>query len=225
MTDSFEIVQDPILGEEVWLGRTTKGLSLRVVPTDRFREVAAVIAFRYGSTDLGFRRNGNEVHTPEGMAHYLEHKLFEDEAIKAFDRFARRGARVNAMTGFTRTAYYFTASGQLEENLKDLLHLVSNAHITAENVDKERGIIAQELRMYEDSPDFRTLFDMLGRLFPGHPVRHAVGGTVESIQDITAEGLLQCYEAFYRTGNAALAVAGPVEPDRVLELAENCALL
>ena len=79
--------------------------------------------------------------------------------------------------------------------------------------------------MYEDSPDFRTLFDMLGRLFPGHPVRHAVGGTVESIQEITAEGLLQCYEAFYRTGNAALAVAGPVEPDRVLELAENCALL
>ncbi len=221
---ALQMVADTILGEEVWIGRTSKGLRLRVAPTDRFHEVAAVIAFRYGSTDLGFSRNGKEVHTPEGMAHYLEHKLFEDEELKAFDRFARRGARVNAMTSFTRTAYHFTASSQLEENLKDLLHLVSNVHITPENVEKERGIIAQEVRMYEDSPDFRTLFDLLGRLFPSHPVRHAVGGTVESIQDITAESLLECYSAFYRTGNASLAVAGPVEPQQVMDLAEDCAL-
>jgi predicted Zn-dependent peptidase len=220
----FEIVTDPILGEEVWIGRTSKGLRLRVIPTDRFQEVAAAIAFRYGSTDLGFARNGDEVHTPEGMAHYLEHKLFEDDAIKAFDRFARRGAQVNAMTGYTRTAYYFTASSEVEENLQDLLHLVSNAHITAENVDKERGIIAQELRMYEDSPDFRNMLDMLELLFPKHPVRHSVGGTVESIQGITAEGLLECYSAFYRTGNAALAVAGPVDPEKLLAVAESCAL-
>lgn len=220
----FDIVTDPLLGEEVHLGRTSTGLRLRVVPTDRFREAAAVIAFRYGSTDLGFANNGTEVHTPEGMAHYLEHKLFEDEAIKAFDRFAQRGARVNAMTGFTRTAYYFTASTELEENLRDLLHLVSRAHITEENVDKERGIIAQELRMYEDSPDFRTMFDMLGQLFPNHPVRHSVGGTVESIQGITPEGLLECYSAFYRTGNAALAVSGPVDPAAVLDIAEHCGL-
>ena len=225
MTDSrFEVLADPSLGEEVLVAVTGNGLAVRVVPTDRFQEAAGVVAFGYGSTDLGFAENGREVQTPEGMAHYLEHKLFEDEDLHAFERFARRGAQVNAMTGFTRTAYFFTGSEHVEENLGDLLHLVSNPHITDENVEKERGIIAQELRMYEDAPDFVTTFDLLGQLFPGHPARHPVGGTEESIQEITAAGLLQCYEAFYRTGNAALSVAGPVDPGRVLDIAEACAL-
>ena len=224
MTDRFVVHRDPIFGEEVWLANTSKGLPVRVVPTDRFAEVAAVITFGYGSTDLGFGVNGESHTSPEGVAHYLEHKLFEDEELQAFDRFSRRGARVNAMTGFAQTTYHFTATDQWQENLTDLLHLVSNAHITHENVEKERGIIAQEIRMYEDNPDYRGFFDLLGCLYSEHPVRHPVGGTVESIAEITAEELLACYGAFYCTGNAALAVAGPVVPDEVLDLAEACAL-
>lgn len=224
MADRFEIHQDPVLGEQVLLARTSRGLPVRVVPTDRFTEVAAVVTFDYGSTDLGFQRNGEQHRSPEGVAHYLEHKLFEDEELQAFDRFAKRGARVNAMTGFGQTTYYFTATDQVAANLQDLLHLVSNAHITPDNVEKERGIIAQEIRMYEDSPDYRGFFDFLGCLYSEHPVRHPVGGTVESIAEITDEELLACYDAYYRTGNAGLAVAGPVDPDEILDLAEACSL-
>lgn len=222
--DSFEVLRDPMLDEEVWLAETSHGLRVRVVPTDRFAESAAVVTFRYGSTDLGFRRGDHSHESPEGVAHYLEHKLFEDEEIQAFQRFAGRGARVNAMTGFTRTTYHFTATSQVRENLEDLLGLVSRVHVTPENVEKERGIIAQEIRMYEDSADYRLFFDFLGCLFSDHPVRHPVGGTVESIQAITADELLECYAAYYCTRNAALAVAGPVDPQVVLEVAEQCAL-
>ena len=226
MTDrnGFRVERDPLVDEEVWLAETGDGLRVRVMPTDRFAESAAIATFRYGSTDLGFRRGGTEHESPEGVAHYLEHKLFEDEEIQAFQRFAARGAKVNAMTGFTRTSYHFTATSQVEENLVDLLGLVSRAHVTPENVDKERGIIAQEIRMYEDSADYRLFFDFLGCLYEQHPVRHPVGGTVESIQGITADELLTCFDAFYRTGNAALAVAGPVDPHMVLAVAERCGL-
>jgi predicted Zn-dependent peptidase len=224
MTKRFETHRDPVLGEEVLLATTSEGLPLRVVPTDRFQETAAVITFDYGSTDLGFLRDGEAHRSPEGVAHYLEHKLFEDEELQAFDRFSRRGARVNAMTGFGQTTYYFTATDQVAANLQDLLHLVSNAHITDENVEKERGIIAQEIRMYEDSPDYRGFFDFLGCLYKEHPVRHPVGGTVESIGEITAAELLACFRAFYCTGNAAVAIAGPVDADEVFDLVEACTL-
>lgn len=221
----FEIRRDPVLGEEVWLARTSRGLPLRLVPTTRFRETAAVVTFAYGSTDLGFTRADGGSHTsPEGVAHYLEHKLFEDEELGVFDRFAQRGAQVNAMTGFTRTTYYFTATRDVDANLKDLLRLVAKPHITPENVEKERGIIAQELRMYEDSPDYRAFFDLLRCLYVEHPVRHPVGGTVESIAAITDAELLRCFGAFYRTGNAAVAVAGPIDPAAVLALVEACEL-
>ncbi len=221
----FEIRRDPVLGEEVWLACTARGLPVRLVPTRRFQETAAVVTFGYGSTDLGFRRADGAAHaSPEGVAHYLEHKLFEDEELGVFDRFAQRGAQVNAMTGFTRTTYYFTATRDVDANLRDLLRLVAKPHITPENVEKERGIIAQEIRMYEDSPDYRAFFDLLRCLYTEHPVRNPVGGTVESIAAITPDELLQCFHAFYRTGNAALAVAGPIDPAAVLALADACEL-
>lgn len=224
MNDRFQIVRDPFLHEEVWLARSRGGLRVRVAPTQRFRETAALVGFEYGSVDLGFRKDGRAFETPEGTAHFLEHKLFEDEAIHVFERFGRRGARVNASTGFARTTYHFVAGDRIEENLQDLLHLVSRAHLTDANVEKERGIIAQEIRMHEDSPDWRAIFDLLEGLYERHPVRHPVGGTVASIQEITKEVLLACHEAFYRCGNAALAVAGPVDPERILALADACAL-
>lgn len=224
MSGRFQIVRDPFLREEVWLAESRQGLRIRVTPTRRFRETAALVGFEYGSVDLGFTGQDGPVATPEGTAHFLEHKLFEDEEIHVFERFARRGARVNASTGFARTTYHFVASDRIEENLQDLLHLVARAHLTDENVAKERGIIAQEIRMHEDSPDWRAIFDLLESLYERHPVRHPVGGTVASIADITKEVLLACHEAFYRCGNAGLAVAGPVDPERILALADACTL-
>lgn len=224
MNPRFTVIRDPFLREEVWLAHSRQGLRVRVTPTSRFRETMAVVGFEYGSVDLGFVSGGARVTTPEGTAHFLEHKLFEDEEIQVFERFARRGARVNASTGFARTSYHFVASDHFEANLEDLLHLVARAHLTDANVEKERGIIAQEIRMHEDSPDWRAIFDLLGCLYEQHPVRHPVGGTVASIAEITKELLFACHAAFYRCGNAALSVAGPIDPDRVLELADRCAL-
>lgn len=220
----FRIVRDPVLGEEVWIAANSRGLPLRVVPTDRFREAVAVVSFRYGSTDLGFEDAAGVHESPEGVAHFLEHELFEDESLGVMARFSERGARVNAMTGFAKTSYYFQATSRFDDNLADLLHLVARAHLTDQKVEKERGVIAQEIRMYEDSAEYRGFFDLLGCLYREHPVRHPVGGTVESIQRIDVAELSACHAAFYRAGNAAVAVAGPVDPERVLELAERCAL-
>ena len=221
---SFQSFRDPIVGEEVLLARTSRGLPVRVLPRPRLREAAAVITFGYGSIDLAFTQGGARVESPAGTAHYLEHKLFEDEELAAFQRFAARGARVNAQTGFARTTYFFQCAQQFGDNLRDLLRLVSRPHITDENVEKERGIIAQEVRMYEDSPDQGAVFSLLSAMYAQHPARLTVGGTVESIGRITKATLLEAYAAFYRTGNASLAVAGPVDPDEVLRLAEACEL-
>ncbi|MBK8977931.1 MAG: insulinase family protein [Planctomycetes bacterium] len=221
---AFEIVRDPVLGEEVWTATTGRGLALRVAPTGRFRESVAVVSVGYGSTDLGFEVDGHRHLSPEGVAHYLEHKLFEDEDLHVFERFAQRGAQVNATTGFTRTNYFFQATSQFEANLDDLLRLVARAHLTPENVEKERGIIAQELRMYEDSPEYRGFFELLRLFYREHPVRHPVGGTVDSIAAIDVDELRACHAAFYRTGNAVLSVAGPVDPHAVLAQAESCEL-
>jgi predicted Zn-dependent peptidase len=221
---SFTIVRDPVVGEEVLLATTRSGLRVRVLPRPRLREAAAVFTFGYGSVDLAFDVGNGTVVTPAGTAHYLEHKLFEDEELAVFQRFSSRGARVNAQTGFSRTSYFFQCAQRFDENLRDLLRLVAKPHVTPENVEKERGIIAQEVRMYEDAPDQCAAFSLLGAMYERHPVRHTVGGTVASIGEITAEGLLQAYDAFYRTGNAGLAIAGPVDPDEVLAIVEECAL-
>lgn len=221
---TFRIVRDPVVAEEVWLATTSKGLRLRVLPRPHLRETAAVITFAYGSTDVAFDDGHGLANSPFGTAHYLEHKLFEDEELAVFQRFSARGARVNAQTGFTRTTYFFQSASAVEDNLRDLLRLVGKPHVTEQNVEKERGIIAQEVRMYEDSPDHGLLFSLLGAMYGAHPVRATVGGTVASIGEITAEGLLRAYSAFYRTGNAAIAVAGPVDPEMVLRLCEDCEL-
>lgn len=225
MSDRFTVVRDPVLGEEVHLARARNGVPVRVLTSDRFREVCAVVSFGYGSTDLAFRLSDGRVHrSPEGVAHFLEHELFEDEELHVFERFARRGARVNAMTGFARTTYHVQCSHAIDENLDDLLRLVSRVHLSAARVEKERGIIAQEVRMYEDGPEYRGFFALLGELYPGHPVRHPVGGTVESIGRIDVAELDTCFRSFYRAGNCGIAVAGPVEPAAVLERIDAFAL-
>ena len=225
--ERFETVRDPMLGERVLLAEASNGLRVRVAPTDRFQQTTAVVSFAYGSTDIGFadaQAPSGRHDSPEGVAHYLEHKLFEAEDLHVFERFGSRGAEVNAMTGFTKTSYYFTAVSQWQDNLRDLLELVAVPHLTDDNVEKERGIIAQEIRMYEDNPDYRAFFDLLACLYTEHPVRHPVGGTVESIARIDVDELLACHQTFYRTGNAALAIAGPVDPGEVLALTEAARL-
>ena len=199
------------------------GLTIFVSPKPGYRSSYAVFAARYGSIDTVFRADGEDQDTavPAGIAHYLEHKLFESEDGDAFARYAKTGASANAYTSFDRTAYLFSCTDRLEESLEILLDFVQSPYFTEETVRKEQGIIGQEIRMCEDSPSRRVLFNLLRALYHRHPVRVDIAGTVESIAEITPELLYRCYHAFYNLRNMTLAVAGNVTPEQVLAVADK----
>ena len=197
------------------------GLPIFVWPKPGYQSGYAVFATRYGSIDTAFEQDGVKTEVPAGIAHYLEHKLFENEDCDAFERYAKTGASANAYTSFDRTAYLFSCTGRLEESLEILLDFVQSPYFTEETVKKEQGIIGQEIRMCEDSPSRRVLFNLLKALYHRHPVNIDIAGTVESIADITPELLYGCYRQFYNLRNMALCVAGNVTPEQVLTVADR----
>jgi predicted Zn-dependent peptidase len=154
---------------------------------------------------------------PEGIAHFLEHKLFESEDGDAFSRFAKTGANANAYTSFDRTCYLFSSSSGFAESLDILLDFVSHPYFSEKTVGKEQGIIGQEIRMYDDDPGWQVLFGLLSCLYTRHPVRIDIAGTTESIAKITPELLYKCYGSYYNLNNMVLCVAGDVDPQLVAD--------
>ncbi len=201
----------------------SSGLCLLLMPMEGYAQTYALFSTKYGSIDRCFRISGDDDFTtvPDGIAHYLEHKLFENEDCDAFELYAKTGASGNAYTGFERTAYLFSCSENYLDSLKILIDLVQNPYFTQENVDKERGIIAQEIRMSNDVPRRRVFFNMLRAMYSEHPVRIDIAGTEESIEQITPELLYKCYEAFYDPNNMALAIAGRLDVDDVIKLCDE----
>ncbi len=199
--------------------RLPNGLRIRVIPKPSFAKTYAFFAANYGSIDTAFRWQGRDYRAPDGVAHYLEHKMFDMPEGNVMEQFSALGGSPNAFTGYTMTAYYVECTEQWQENLRLLLRYVSTPYFTDETVEKERGIIAQEIRMYEDSADSRVYENLFQSLCAHHPVRVPIAGTVESIQSITAQTLRDCYGAFYTPENMMLCVAGPVEPQAVADLA------
>ena len=199
------------------------GFKIFVYPKENYSSAYAVFGTKYGSIDTCFRVEGNEEFTtvPEGIAHFLEHKLFESEELDAFARYAKTGASANAYTSFDKTCYLFQCSGNFEKSLEILLDFVSNPYFTEQTVQKEQGIIGQEIKMYQDEPGWESLFALLRAMYHNHPVRIDIAGTVESISNITAELLYECYETFYNPANMALAVVGNVTVEQVLEIADR----
>ena len=208
------------LGETLCEAVLPNGLRVAVIPKPDFASSYAVFATNYGGAHRRFAVNGQSADTPAGVAHYLEHKMFDlPGGDNAMDLLSANGADPNAFTSAGMTAYYFLCTEKFEENLRLLLHFVSTPYFTEETVQKERGIIAQEIRMGEDDPGTRHYYEFLKMLYARHPIRDQVAGTVESIQDITAETLYACHRAFYAPGNMALVVEGPVDPARVFAIA------
>ena len=199
------------------------GLTILLSPINGFKSSYAVFGTAYGSVDTLIKtsENGDFIKLPEGTAHYLEHKLFESEECSAFERYAKTGASANAYTAFDRTAYLFSCSDKFSESLEILLDFVTHPYFTAETVAKEQGIIGQEIRMYDDSADWRGLFNLLCALYEKNPVRIDIAGTQESISHITAELLYKCYENFYNLHNMVLAVAGNINVDEVIAVADK----
>ena len=207
------------LDERVYRQRLDNGLRLCVIPKPGFSRKYAFFAVNYGSIDTAFTLEGRRMRTPDGVAHYLEHKTFDTERGNALQIFAARGASPNAFTGYSMTAYYFDCTEDFDENLRLLLEFVTEPCYTEQSVQKERGIIEQEIRIYEDSAESRVYENLFACLYAHHPVRVPIAGTVESIQAITADTLNDCHRAFYTLPNMMLCVVGDVDPEAVRDIA------
>lgn len=199
----------------------SSGLRIFVLPKEGYRSTYAIIGTPFGSINTEFDLKDGKVRVPDGIAHYLEHKLFESEDGDAFAKYAETGANANAYTSFDKTCYLFNCTEQFEKSLSILLELVTSPYFTEETVAKEQGIIGQEIKMYEDSPEWRVLFNLLGAMYHNHPVKVDIAGSIESIAEITPESLYTCYNSYYNLHNMALSVVGNVDVDTVLEICDK----
>ena len=219
MSGAATIHRSEILGEEVHRYELASGLRVLVHRKPDYRKKFAVLCANYGSVDSRFvdPESGVVRDMPAGIAHFLEHKLFEQEDGDAFDAFSRQGASGNAATSFRTTSFFFSCSTNFAQNLRTLVGLVTRAAFTAGAVEKERGIIVQEIRMYEDNPDWRVFMDLVEGLYQVHPVRIDITGSQESIRRISHADLLSCHRSFYHPQNLCLVVSGDLDPEMVAE--------
>ena len=208
------------IGETLYSAQLPNGLELRVIPKKDFSTFYAVFATNYGGACRRFCIDGEDRDTPAGVAHYLEHKMFDlPGGDSALNILSANGADPNAFTSSGITCYYFQCTEGFEENLRMLLHFVSTPYFTDETVAKEQGIIGQEIRMGEDNPGLAVYYRLLKLLYARHPIRDRVAGTVESIREITAQTLYDCHRVFYAPSNMALCVEGDVDPDEIARIA------
>jgi predicted Zn-dependent peptidase len=206
------------LQEELYYEKLENGLDVYILPKKGFNKTYATFTTKYGSIDNHFLPPGKEeyVKVPDGIAHFLEHKLFEKEDGDVFQQFSKQGASANAFTSFTRTAYLFSSTSNVEMNLETLIDFVQDPYFTEKTVEKEKGIIGQEITMYDDNPDWRLYFGLIENMFKNHPVKIDIAGSIESISDITKDMLYECYETFYHPSNMLLFIVGPVDPDQIM---------
>ncbi|WP_123799641.1 EF-P 5-aminopentanol modification-associated protein YfmH [Limosilactobacillus fermentum] len=213
----MEKLDYPAYGRELYKTTLANGLKINLLPMPDYHKTYAILTTDFGSVDNTFVIDGQQQTVPNGVAHFLEHKLFEKADHDAFDLFGALGADANAFTSFTQTSYLFSTTAHLHESLDVLLDFVFDPYFTEQTVDKEKGIIGQEIRMYADSPDNRLYMGTLGNLYPEDPVKIDIAGSEDSIAKITPELLYQIHRTFYQPGNMNLFVVGNLDPDRVVE--------
>lgn len=208
------------IGESLYTDTLPNGLRVCVVAKPGYAASFAAFVTDYGGAERRFRAGGDFIDTPAGVAHFLEHKMFDmPDGDGALSTLSANGADPNAFTSAGMTCYYFESTSKFYENLDMLLKFVSTPYFTAESVEKEQGIIGQEISMTEDSPDFAVYINLMKLLYAHHPVRDAVAGTQESIAEITPETLYSCHKVFYNPSNMTLCVAGDVDPEKIVEAA------
>lgn len=214
----MEKIEYQQINETLYKEVLANGLKVFLLPKPGFHKTYGLFSTNYGSIDNAFGYEKDAIqHVPDGIAHFLEHKLFEKEDGDVFHVFGEQGASANAFTSFTRTSYLFSASDRVQDNLTTLLNFVQEPYFTKETVEKEKGIIGQEIQMYEDDANWRQFFGIIGNLFPNHPLHIDIAGTVASIAEITAEDLYLCYNTFYHPSNMTLFIVGDFDPNEMLE--------
>ncbi|MGE7978218.1 EF-P 5-aminopentanol modification-associated protein YfmH [Psychrobacillus sp. NPDC093200] len=214
----FEQLEETLYHEEL-----SNGLNVYILPKKGFSKTYVTFTTKYGSIDREFIPLGKKdpVIVPDGIAHFLEHKMFEKEEGDVFQKFSENGASANAFTSFTRTSYLFSSTDNILENTKTLLDFVQEPYFTEQTVEKEKGIIGQEITMYDDQPDWRLYFGTIENMYKEHPVKIDIAGTIESISHITAEHLYECYNTFYHPSNMVLFVVGAVDPKEMMEFVKD----
>ncbi|MGE7595183.1 EF-P 5-aminopentanol modification-associated protein YfmH [Peribacillus frigoritolerans] len=211
------------LKEELFHEKMDNGLEIYILPKSGFNKSFATFTTNYGSIDNHFKPlNETEFSkVPDGIAHFLEHKLFEKEDGDVFQQFSKQGASANAFTSFTRTAYLFSSTSDFERNLTTLIDFVQDPYFSEKTVEKEKGIIGQEINMYDDNSDWRLYFGTIANMYHQHPVKIDIAGTVESIAGITKDMLYECYNTFYHPSNMLLFVVGPVDVESTMKLVRD----
>lgn len=218
---AFVLKENKAIDEKYYYAKHKSGLPIYVIPKNHTTGYA-VFGTNFGSVDNRFEIEGSEHLLPDGIAHFLEHKLFENEdGIDTFKKYAEYGASANAYTSSDKTVYLFSTTENMKESLGILLDFVTHPYFTDETVAKEQGIIGQEIRMYDDNPGWRLYFNMLTALYHNHPARIDTAGTVETIAQITPETLYLAYNTFYNLHNMALCVCGDMDPQDVLEVCDK----
>ena len=215
-----QMISSDLLKESYSVYTHCSGLRVLLYPMTQFSSTYALFGTYYGSSDEWLvKSDGTRVRIPDGTAHFLEHKLFEDEDGDVSRHFAKIGALSNAYTSFESTAYLFSTSSEVEAAVEALVKFVQTPYFTKETIQKELGIIRQEIRMYEDDPNWRVFFNLIGNLYHNHPIKIDIAGTDESIASITPQILYDCYEMYYNPANMALVIVGNFEEEKI------CALL
>ncbi|WP_338452111.1 pitrilysin family protein [Niallia oryzisoli] len=214
----MEKIEFKQLQEELFHEKLDNGLEVYILPKKGFNKTYATFTTKYGSIDNHFIPLGKDEYlkVPDGIAHFLEHKLFEKEHGDVFQQFSKQGASANAFTSFTRTAYLFSSTSDVELNLETLMDFVQEPYFSEKTVEKEKGIIGQEITMYDDNPDWRLYYGVIQNMYHKHPVSIDIAGTVESISHITKDLLYECYGTFYHPSNMLLFVVGPVDPNKIM---------
>ena len=208
----------------VYYEKLPSGLDIYLLPYQNKNNYFMSYFTKFGSVNLEFVPNGEKkfIKVPEGIAHFLEHKMFEQEDGEApFEFFAKSGTGCNASTGFKATRYIVYGTNDLEENLEYLLKYINNPYFTDENVEKEKGIIAEEIKMYDDNPEWVLTEEVQKALFKNHPIRNDIAGYIDTIEKITKEQLYQCYNTFYQPSNMGLVIGGNFEPNEVIDIIKN----
>ena len=207
------------INETVFVDKLSNGLPVYIIKKDGFRNKYAVFGTKYGSINLSFKYGDEQTDTVAGIAHFLEHKMFDmPNGENALQVLTSNGAQPNAFTSNSCTCYYFECTDNFEENLRMLLRFVSTPYFTEETVQKEQGIIGQEIRMNDDSPDAQLYYSFLSLLYGDHPVSKKIAGTCESIKEIDADTLYKCHSVFYNPSNMVLCVEGDIDPGTVISI-------
>ena len=210
--------------EKTEQGKTKNGLRYYLFPRTGFGEQMAAVLVQRGANHLFWKgRDGEKICFPQGTAHFIEHKLFQQEWGDAFARFTQNGASANAFTDGDRTVYYFTCSDKFTENLRLLLDFVQKPYFTKEDTEREKDIIVSEITMYEDDPMWVGYYQMLEGMDGKHPIRNRIAGTAETVAEITEETLQRAYACYYTTDEMALICAGDIHLGEVRRMAERVA--